>query len=64
MQKNINLSIQMPGDDSSMLPVHADVLNGDSPFEVVLWVPLVDCHATKSMYILSPEQIKFNQSIL
>ncbi len=56
MQKNINLSIQMPGDESSLLPVHADVLNGDSPFEVVLWVPLVDCHATKSMYILSPER--------
>ena len=56
MQKNINLSIQMPGDDSSLLPVHADVLNGDSPFEVVLWVPLVDCHATKSMYIISPER--------
>jgi sporadic carbohydrate cluster 2OG-Fe(II) oxygenase len=56
MQKNINLSIQLPGDESSLLPVHADVLNGDSPFEVVLWVPLVDCHATKSMYILSPER--------
>ena len=56
MQKNINLSIQMPGDESSLLPIHADVLNGDSPFEVVLWVPLVDCHATKSMYILSPER--------
>lgn len=56
MQKNINLSIQMPGDESSLLPVHADVLNGDSPFEVVLWVPLVDCRATKSMYIISPER--------
>ena len=56
MQTNINLSIQMPGDESSLLPVHADVLNGDSPFEVVLWVPLVDCRATKSMYILSPER--------
>ena len=56
MQKNINLSIQMPGDESSLLPVHADVLNGDSPFEVVLWVPLVDCYATKSMFILSPER--------
>ena len=46
----------MPGDESSLLPVHADVLNGDSPFEVVLWVPLVDCYATKSMFILSPER--------
>jgi len=56
MQKNVNLSIQLPGDDSSLLPVHADVLNGDSPFEVVLWVPLVDCHGTKSMYLLSSEK--------
>lgn len=50
MQRNINLSIQLPGDDSSLLPVHADVLQGDSPYEVVLWVPLVDCSGTKSMF--------------
>src|SRR5690606_41635520 len=42
MQRRVNLSIQMPDDDSSLLPVHADVWDGDSPFEVVLWVPLVD----------------------
>ena len=50
MQRNINLSIQFPGDDSSLLPVHADTWSGDSPYEVVLWVPLVDCYDTKSMY--------------
>lgn len=50
MQRNINLSIQLPGDDSSILPIHADSLQGDSNFEVVLWVPLVDCHGTKSMF--------------
>lgn len=54
MQRRINLSIQLPGDDSSLLPVHADVWAGDSPFEVVLWVPLVDCRGTKSMFILPP----------
>ena len=54
MQRNVNLSIQLPNDASSLLPVHADVLNGDSEFEVVLWVPLVDCHRTKSMYLLPP----------
>jgi sporadic carbohydrate cluster 2OG-Fe(II) oxygenase len=54
MQRRTNLSIQLPDDDSSLLPVHADVWSGDSPFEVVLWVPLVDCHATKSMYLLPP----------
>lgn len=50
MQRRINLSIQLPNDDSSLLPVHADVWAGDSPFEVVMWVPLVNCYATKSMY--------------
>lgn len=50
MQRNINLSIQLPSDDSSLLPVHADVLQGDSPYEVVLWVPLVDCYDSKSMF--------------
>lgn len=52
MQRGIGLSVQLPGDDSSLLPIHADVWDGDSPYEVVLWVPLVDCFATKSMYIV------------
>ena len=54
MQRRINLSIQMPDDDSSLLPVHADVWSGDSPFEVVAWLPLVDCRRTKSMFLLPP----------
>jgi len=54
MQLRINLSIQLPCDDSSLLPVHSDVWSGDSPFEVVVWLPLVDCYGTKSMYILPP----------
>lgn len=56
MQRRLNLSIQLPGDDSSLLGVHADVWDGDSPFEVVAWLPLVDCYATKSMYLLAPEK--------
>lgn len=52
MQRRINLSVQLPGDESSLLPVHADAWSGDSPFEVVLWVPLVDCRRTKSMFIM------------
>lgn len=51
MQRRVNLSIQLPSDASSLLPVHADVWAGDSPYEVVQWIPLVDCYATKSMYI-------------
>ena len=54
MQRRLNLSAQLPGDDGALLPVQADVWNGDSPFEVVVWLPLVDCHGTKSMYLLPP----------
>jgi len=55
MQRRINLSIQLPDDDSSLLPVHADVWDGDSAYEVVVWLPLVNCFETKGMYILPPE---------
>jgi len=55
MQSRVNLSIQLPEDDSSLLSVHADTWSGDSPFEVVVWLPLVDCFNTKSMYLLPPK---------
>lgn len=55
MQRRLNLSIQLPADGSALLAVHADVWDGDSPFEVVVWLPLVDCHDTKSMFLLPPE---------
>ena len=58
MQQKINLSIQLPKDNSSLLPLHADVWSGDSPFEVVVWFPLVDCYKTKSMYLLPPSKMK------
>lgn len=56
MQKRINLSIQTPNDNSSLLPVHSDVWSGDSPFEIVAWLPLVDCFKSKSMYLLPPKK--------
>ncbi|MDC1185247.1 2OG-Fe(II) oxygenase [Candidatus Pelagibacter ubique] len=56
MQRKVNLSVQMPKDDSSLLPIHSDVWSGCSPFEVVLWVPLVNCSKTKSMYILPKKE--------
>tara|TARA_B100001029_G_C15018789_1_gene429152 strand:+ start:360 stop:1154 length:795 start_codon:yes stop_codon:yes gene_type:complete len=58
MQKRINLSIQFPNDKSSLLPVHSDTWSGLSPFEAVIWIPLVDCYKTKSMYILPPKENK------
>lgn len=52
MQRTVNLSIQLPKDKSSLLPLHSDVWSGNSPYELVLWTPLVDCFKTKSMYLL------------
>lgn len=52
MQIKINLSIQMPKDQTSTLDIHSDTWSGDSPFEVVVWIPMVDCYKTKTMYIL------------
>ena len=61
MQKKLNLSIQIPNDSSSLLPVHSDVWSGDSSFEINLWVPLVDCYRTKSMYILKQKNLNYFQ---
>ena len=58
MQNNINLSIQFPKDESSLLPMHADTWSGDSPFETVIWLPLVNCYKTKSMFILKQSKYK------
>ncbi|MFL2771262.1 MAG: sporadic carbohydrate cluster 2OG-Fe(II) oxygenase [Rhodospirillaceae bacterium] len=56
MQRNIGLSVQLPGDEGSLLPLHSDAWGSEcSPFEVVLWIPLVDCFDTKSMFLLPPE---------
>jgi len=56
MQRNINLSIQVPHDKTSLLDIHADAYGGESPFQVVMWLPLVDCYRTKSMFILPRAQ--------
>ena len=62
VQKKINLSIQLPDDNSSLLPIHTDVWSGNSPFELVLWIPLVSvkiqnqclfCHPNKTNFIIT-----------
>ena len=63
MQNEISLSIQLPNDNSSLLPLHSDTWSGNSPFEVVLWVPLVDCYSTKSMFILENKNIEIFEKI-
>ena len=65
MQKKINLSIQMPSDTKSMLQMHSDIYAGESPFEVVVWIPMMDVKkSTHSMFITNPkDNIKINQEI-
>ena len=58
MQNRVNLSIQLPKDKSSLLDVHADTWSGDSPYESVVWLPLVNCFKTKSMFILPASKYK------
>jgi len=52
MQNRINFSIQMPNDKTSLLDIHADVFAGETPYQVVQWLPLVDVSGTKSMFVL------------
>lgn len=56
MQKTTNLVIQQPG-DLDIGPTHRDSpLN--SPFEIVVWLPLVDTYKTKGMYVLDLKKSK------
>ena len=60
IQRNMGFNIQLPGDDSSLLAPHSDVWGSEcSPFECVLWLPLVDCYRTKSIFFLPPEKDRF-----
>jgi len=58
MQRNPGLSIQLSNDDESLLPLHSDCWQGVSHYAVVVWLPLVDCFKTKSLFILSPDENK------
>jgi len=61
MQKKINISVQVPNDKKSMLPMHSDIYAGESPFEVVVWVPMTNVKkSSHSMFITSP---KYNPRI-
>lgn len=62
VQKTINTSIQLPLDPSSILPLHSDVLAGNSSYEVIMWFPFMDVAKTSSFYILPLERsLKYYQ---
>lgn len=58
IQRKLNLSIQMPGDITSVLGLHMDTLSGQSPFEVVMWVPFTNVNASNGMYYFDRETSK------
>ena len=47
-QKNINLAIQRPH-DKVRAPMHSDAPD-NSLYEIVIWLPLVDCKKTMNMF--------------
>ena len=56
IQSKINLSIQMPNDQSSVLSAHSDCWSSDSPFQINLWIPLTNSFSTNSMFIWNYEK--------
>tara|TARA_B100001057_G_scaffold497722_1_gene602658 strand:+ start:797 stop:1561 length:765 start_codon:yes stop_codon:yes gene_type:complete len=67
---DINLSIQMPNDKTSLLEMHTDFFSGESLFQVNLWIPFMDVKKTQSMFIIDPinshkilKKIKNNKKI-
>jgi len=56
VQKTINLVIQTPKDSNPTIP-HRDA-PPNSYFELVIWIPLVDCKNTKSMYTIDMSSTK------
>jgi sporadic carbohydrate cluster 2OG-Fe(II) oxygenase len=58
IQSKINLSIQMPGDKTSVLPIHSDSWSSDTPFQFNLWIPLTNAYDTNSMFILDKKYSK------
>ena len=58
MQKRPGLSVNLPKNQGDVLPIHADTWNGVSPFELNIWIPLVDCTNSMCLYILKRDSYK------
>ena len=61
MQKRPGISINLPHNQSDILPIHADTWNGVSPFELNIWIPFVKCSKSMCLYILKRE--KYNAKL-
>lgn len=56
IQKRVGLSLNLPDNNRDVLAIHADTWNGVSPYELNIWIPLVDCSKSMCLYILEREQ--------
>ena len=56
IQKRVGLSLNLPNNPRDVLAIHADTWNGVSPYELNIWIPLVDCSKSMCLYILKREQ--------
>ena len=56
IQKRPGLSVNLPKNHNDILPIHADTWNGVSPFELNIWIPLVDCSNSMCLYIMKKER--------
>ena len=70
IQTQINLSIQIPNDESSILEPHQDYRSRDSPFQKVIWIPLTECRDTNCLYMnnkvdqFEPIEAKYGEIII
>ena len=55
IQKRPGLSINLPENVNDVLPIHSDTWNGVSPYELNIWIPLVNCTDSMCLYILKRE---------
>ena len=58
MQMRPGLSINLPHNQSDVLPIHADTWNGVSPYELNIWIPFVNCSNSMCLYILKRDKYK------
>lgn len=61
VQKRVSLSLMLPHSSKDVLPLHADTWNGVSPFELAIFIPLVDL--TKDMSLYMATDIKLKEAI-
>ena len=58
MQRIINLIISMPKDVNGGMAIHNDTWGGNSPYEIILWIPLITCTKTMSLFLVPQDKTR------